>query len=108
MTSQLDFFGVVVVAVALVSEPITGECSDGTCNSSEICGVRVCRSDVERRPIPLREFVSLSFFLISHTNKCYEIKKKLNKYTHITAMKLFELVSHAAVEMSLNEVVKRK
>lgn len=48
------------------------------------------------------------FFLISHTNKCYEIKKKLNKYTHITAMKLFKLVSHAAVEMSLNEVVKRK
>lgn len=55
MTSQLDFFGVVVV-----SEPITGDCNDGTCNSSEIFGDRVCRNDVERRLIPLREFASFS------------------------------------------------
>lgn len=62
MTSQLDFFGVfVAVAVAVVSELITGDCNDGTCNSSEICGVRVCRNDAERRPIPLRELVSFSY-----------------------------------------------
>lgn len=58
MTSQLDFFGVVVVAV--VSELIMGECNDGTCNSSEICGDRDCRSDVERLAIPLREPTSFS------------------------------------------------
>lgn len=59
MTSQLDFFGV-VVAFPVVSELITGECNDGTWSSSEICGgVRVCRSDVERRPIPLREVESV-------------------------------------------------
>lgn len=81
MTSQLDFFGV-VVAVALVSELITGECNDGTCNSSEICGVRVCRNDVERRPIPLREFTSFSFFFgYFRTNEfCWNHKK--NKYVH--------------------------
>lgn len=59
MTSQLDFFGVVVVAV--VSELIMGDCNDGTCNSSEICGDRDCRNDVERRAIPLRLVTSLSY-----------------------------------------------
>ena len=58
MTSQLDFFGVVVVAV--VNELIIGDCNDGTCNSSDICGDRDCRNEVERRAIPLREFASFS------------------------------------------------
>lgn len=62
MTSQLDFFGMVVVA-AVVSELIIGDCKTfGICNSSEICGVLVCRNDVDRRAIPLREFDSFSYF----------------------------------------------
>lgn len=62
ITSQLDFFGV-VVAFPVVSALITGECNDGTWSSSEICGgVRVCRNDVERRPIPFREFESVCIF----------------------------------------------
>lgn len=56
ITSQLDFFGVMVV----VWVGFTGDCSGCTCSSSEICGVRVWRRDVERRAMPLRVFTSFS------------------------------------------------
>lgn len=75
ITSQLDFFGV-VVAAALVSELITGDCNVGTCNSSEICGDRDCRNDVERRVIPLRDPTSFSCF----NENGYQIPKHKNKH----------------------------
>lgn len=56
MTSQFDFFGVVVV----VCDWFIGEFNGGTCNSNDICGDRVWRNDVERLAIPLREFPSFS------------------------------------------------
>lgn len=57
ITSQLDFFGVVVVGAWLLETNafVPDEWNDGTWSSNEICGDRVCRNDVERRPdIPLR------------------------------------------------------
>lgn len=60
ITSQLDFFGVVVVCGVVEAN---GDDDNGcTCSSSEICADRVCRSDVERRvrPPPFRETPSYS------------------------------------------------
>lgn len=46
ITSQLDFFGVVVCG------PVPGDGNGCTCSSSDICAERVCRNDVDRRAMP--------------------------------------------------------
>lgn len=55
ITSQLDFFGVVVDGA------VKGDGNGCTCNSNDIWADRVCRSDVERRAMPaFRGFPSYS------------------------------------------------
>lgn len=62
ITSQLDFFGVVVVDPVVANVLKTGDCKVGIWSSSEIFGGLVWRNDVDRRAIPLREFVSFSYY----------------------------------------------